>query len=162
MSPSRKDRNRSSHGMRWFSGEGGFPRACHPLGGMEKGPFHPGLFHPFSRMAMEPSRRLLRPAVLLLLAEKPTHGYGLMEKLRELGMAGSMDPSMVYRLLRMLEASGMAESSLDDTGAGPARKVYRLTPQGMEMLDMWMSGLEGMLETLQMLRERYHKLERDA
>ncbi|MGQ9758334.1 MAG: PadR family transcriptional regulator [Actinomycetota bacterium] len=113
-------------------------------------------------MAMEPSRRLLRPAVLLLLAEKPTHGYELMEKLRDLGMAGSMDPSMVYRLLRMLEASGMAESSLDDTGAGPARKVYRLTPQGMEMLDMWMSGLEGMLETLQMLRERYQKLERDA
>lgn len=162
MSPGRKDRNRPGHGMGWFPGEEGFPGACHPLGGMEKGPFRPGLFPPFARMALEPSRRLLRPAVLLLLAEKPAHGYELMERLRELGMAGSMDPSLVYRLLRMLEASGMAESSLDDSGAGPARKVYHLTPQGMEMLDMWMSGLEGMLETLQMLRERYHKLERDA
>jgi DNA-binding PadR family transcriptional regulator len=105
-------------------------------------------------------RHLLRPAVLLLLAEEPSHGYRLMGRLRELGIGKGMDPSLLYRLLRVMEKSGLAESTLDDTGAGPARKVYRLTPQGMELLDMWMTGLDDALEILEGLRERYRKLER--
>lgn len=105
------------------------------------------------------ARLLLRPAVLLLLAEEPAHGYQLMGRLRELGIGKGMDPSLLYRLLRMLEAWGLAESSLDDTGAGPARKVYRLTPQGSELLGLWMSGLDDVLETLKTLKERYSKIE---
>ncbi|MBC7253245.1 MAG: PadR family transcriptional regulator [Actinobacteria bacterium] len=105
-------------------------------------------------------RHLLRPAVLLLLAEEPSHGYRLMGRLKELGIGKGMDPSLLYRLLRVMDKSGLAESTLDDTGAGPARKVYRLTPQGMELLDMWMSRLDDDLEIVERIRERYHRLER--
>lgn len=103
-------------------------------------------------------RRFLRPTILLLLAEEPVHGYELMNKLKELGVGRGADPSLVYRILRALEGSGLAESRLDDSGAGPARKVYALTPQGMEMLDLWMSNLDEVFELLQQLRERYQKL----
>lgn len=103
-------------------------------------------------------RRFLRPAILLLLAEEPVHGYELMNKLKELGVGRGAEPSLVYRILHVLERSGLAESRLDDSGAGPARKVYALTPQGMEMLDLWMSNLDEVFELLQQLRERYQKL----
>ncbi len=102
---------------------------------------------------------LLRPAVLLLLAEQPMHGYELAGRLKELGIGrADMDPSLIYRILRLMEESGMASSSLDDTGAGPARKVYRLTPEGMEVLDIWAANLDDVLELLQELRERYRGL----
>src|SRR5450756_3064840 len=50
------------------------------------------------------TRRFLRPVVLLLLAETPCHGYELMGKLKEFGMdQSSMDPSILYRMLRNME-----------------------------------------------------------
>ncbi len=69
-----------------------------------------------------------------------------------------MDPSLIYRLLRHLEKGGFAESSLDDSGAGPARKVYRLTPEGLEILDMWAANLDEVSTLLQQFKERYGKL----
>ncbi len=105
-------------------------------------------------------RRFLRPAIMLLLAEEPVHGYELMNKLKELGVGRGADPSLVYRVLRLLERSGLAESRLDDSGAGPARKVYALTPQGLELLDLWMSNLDEVCELLQQLKRRYRKLEK--
>jgi len=129
------------------------PRMIHPgrmAGGM---PFEPsGLGH-------DSSRRFLRPVVMLLLAEEPMHGYELMGRLKEFGIGqGGMDPSILYRLLRLLERAGFAESSLDDSGAGPARKVYSLTPEGMEVLDMWASNLDEVSSLLQRFKERYAKL----
>lgn len=101
----------------------------------------------------------MRPMLMLLLAEEPVHGYELMGRLKEFGIGQSgMDPSLVYRLLRHLERGGLAESSLDDSGAGPARKVYRLTPEGMEMLDMWAANLDEVSTLLQKFKERYGKL----
>ena len=96
---------------------------------------------------------------MLLLAEEPVHGYELMGRLREFGIGhGGMDPSLIYRLLRHLERGGLAESSLDDSGTGPARKVYRLTPEGMEVLDMWAANLDEVSTLLQQFKERYSKL----
>ncbi len=104
---------------------------------------------------------LLKPALLLLLAERPMHGYELVSRLKELGIGrADMDPSLVYRILRLMEETGVASSSLDDSGAGPARKVYRLTPDGMEMLDIWAANLDEILASLEELRERYRRLER--
>lgn len=120
---------------------------------------HGGMPLDLPGMSWDPTRRFLRPAVLLLLAERPMHGYELMGRLKEFGIGlGGMDPSMLYRLLRVMERSGMAESSLDDTGSGPARKVYSLTPEGREVLDMWMSNLDDLSELLNRFKERYEGL----
>ncbi|OFW57929.1 MAG: hypothetical protein A2W01_02960 [Candidatus Solincola sediminis] len=104
-------------------------------------------------------KRLLGPAILLLLAEKPQHGYELMGKLKEMGVTQGRDPSVLYRFLRYLERSGMAESTLDDSGSGPARKVYNLTPDGMDMLDMWAANLEEFSSLLEQFKKRYQNLE---
>jgi PadR family transcriptional regulator PadR len=104
-------------------------------------------------------RRFMRPMVLLLLAEQPVHGYELMNKLKDFGMGqGLMDPSILYRMLRHLEDEGMAESTLDDSGSGPARKVYNLTPEGREMLDFMAAGLDEVTGFLNKFKERYGKL----
>ena len=107
----------------------------------------------------ETPRRFMRPILMLLLAEEPAHGYELMGRIKEFGIGqGGMDPSLLYRLLRHLERGGLAESSLDDSGTGPARKVYRLTPEGLEVLDLWAANLEEVSTFLQQFKERYGKL----
>jgi PadR family transcriptional regulator PadR len=104
-------------------------------------------------------RRFMRPVALLLLAEQPMHGYELMGRLKEFGMGqGMMDPSILYRMLRHLESEGMAESTLDDSGSGPARKVYNLTPEGREMLDFMAADLDEVSGFLGRFKERYNKL----
>jgi PadR family transcriptional regulator PadR len=104
-------------------------------------------------------KRLLGPTILLLLAEKPQHGYELMGKMKEMGVGQGSDPSILYRFLRYLERSGLAESTLDDSGPGPARKVYNLTPEGMEMLDMWAADLEEFSSLLEEFKKRYQDLQ---
>ena len=80
----------------------------------------------------------LTPSLLLLLVQNESHGYELVEKLPEAGLLSSMpDPATVYRVLHKLEEDGAIESRWDTSGAGPARKVYSITPQGEDMLKAW-------------------------
>ena len=103
-------------------------------------------------------RRFVRPFVLLLLAEGPSHGYELAGSLKEFTPEGlNVEPSILYRMLRQMEEEGLATSSLDDSGVGPARKVYVLTPEGREALDLWASSLEGTARMLDSFRERYER-----
>ena len=103
-------------------------------------------------------RRFVRPFVLLLLAEGPSHGYELARSLNEFAPEGlNPEPSVLYRMLRQMEEEGLATSSLDDSGGGPARKVYELTPGGCEALDLWASSLEGTTRMLDSFRERYER-----
>ncbi len=103
--------------------------------------------------------RFLQPMLLLLLAEEPCHGYELIGKLKEFGIdPGQMHPSILYRWLRQLEVGGLAESSLDDSGSGPARKVYKLTPEGRELLDLWVVSMDGLSAFIKSFKERYQKL----
>jgi len=146
-----------------FTGrEGGENSFWHGFRGpsmMRPGHAHGGIPIDIPGMGWDSTRRFLRPAVLLLLAERPMHGYELMGKLKEFGVGqGGMDPSLLYRLLRGMERAGLAESSLDDSGSGPARKVYSLTPEGMEVLDMWMANLDELSSLLERFKERYRRL----
>ena len=56
--------------------------------------------------------RLAEPAVLVILAERPTHGYELLERLPALLGAESVDAGNLYRFLRALEADGIVTSDL--------------------------------------------------
>lgn len=78
---------------------------------------------------------LFIPSILLLLKEEPSHGYSLLKKLAEVGVVDAkMDPSSIYKVLRMLEEQGLAVSEHESGGRGPARKTYRLTKKGNETL----------------------------
>ncbi len=86
--------------------------------------------------------RLNEPALLLLLAERPRHGYDLLEHVPALvGDDAEVDLGNLYRLLRGLEADGLVTSTWRAGAPGPARRVYALTPAGARLLDAWAAAL---------------------
>ena len=81
---------------------------------------------------------VLAPAILLTLSRKPGYGYGLWEELKALGVeVAGWHPSVLYRMLRMMEMEGLLRSSWDTAGPGPARRVYVLTELGRNFLREW-------------------------
>lgn len=74
-------------------------------------------------------RSQLRLSLLLLLAQRPGHGYDLVERLRPFGYEHD-DPAQTYRALHWLERVGLAEPAWDTQGPGPARRVFTITPAG--------------------------------
>jgi len=73
----------------------------------------------------------LRPAILLLLRQDPTHGYTLIEDLHRYDLVdANLDPAVIYRYLREMEDDGLLYSAWDTSGPGVPRRVYRLTPDG--------------------------------
>jgi len=86
--------------------------------------------------------RFVEPTLLLLLHYGPAHGYPLIEQLGQYGLA-DVDPSAVYRALRDMEERGWVLSSWEEEQTqGPPRRVYRLTPQGAEVLGWWTQDLQ--------------------
>lgn len=84
--------------------------------------------------------RFAEPAVLLLLRERPVHGYELLEQLPEL-TGERVDMGNLYRFLRVLEADGIVRSEWDDEAPGPSKRVYELTDEARALLDEWASAL---------------------
>jgi PadR family transcriptional regulator PadR len=73
----------------------------------------------------------LRPSILLLLKQDPSHGYSLIDALRhEALIDDDLDPAVVYRYMREMEDQGLLISEWDTAGGGVPRRVYRLTPAG--------------------------------
>jgi poly-beta-hydroxybutyrate-responsive repressor len=84
--------------------------------------------------------RFGEPAVLLLLRERPAHGYELLDQLPEL-TGERVDMGNLYRFLRLLEADGLVRSEWDDEASGPSKRVYELTDEGRKLLEEWASAL---------------------
>src|SRR5437879_6203522 len=79
-------------------------------------------------------RSFLRASLLLLIGERPAHGYDLVERLEPFGLADG-DAASTYRTLRALERDGSVESSWTPSDCGPARRIYRLTEAGHAELE---------------------------
>ena len=96
------------------------------------------------------TERFIQPCLLLALRKQPSYGYELLEKIIEFGfLDGPADPGMVYRHLRKLEEEGFVSSTWDTSGTGPARRYYRLTTEGGELLRDWIPFMERNLNSLQ-------------
>src|SRR5438132_7525120 len=84
--------------------------------------------------------RFAEPAVLLLLRERPAHGYELLERIERL--AGEpIDMGNLYRVLRALEEEGVVRSQWHADAPGPARRSYELTDNGRRLLASWAGAL---------------------
>src|SRR5215510_11902235 len=92
----------------------------------------PGHWHVRARV-----ERFVEPSLLLLLRERPLHGYELLDRLSELGFEGRVDIGNLYRLLRSLEEEGLVRSEWSADLPGPAKRTYELTPEGRRLLDRW-------------------------
>ena len=103
--------------------------------------------------------RFLIPALLLLLAEKSSHGYELTEKYSEFGFTeAGYDPGAIYRTLKLLETDGFIKSRWKTGGTGPAKKVYSITPEGLEMLISWESDIKRRLNIFEQFLQRFNSL----
>ncbi len=98
--------------------------------------------------------RFAEPAVLLLLRERPVHGYELLEQLPEL-TGERVDMGNLYRFLRLLESDGIVRSEWDDKASGPSKRVYELTDEGRALLDQWASALRDSQTRLDGFLTRY-------
>ncbi len=81
---------------------------------------------------------LLDMCVLALIAEEPTYGYALVERLEEKGLVVQNEAS-VYLVLKRLDGKGRIEAHLEPSSTGPARKVYQATDAGRDVLLGWMA-----------------------
>ena len=103
------------------------------------------------------SRSYVRPCLLLLLAEGPSHGYELLEQVRRLGVRNA-DAGGLYRCLRSMEQSGLVSSWWEPSQAGPARRSYLLTEAGREALESSSTSLTEVHRLLGALLARYDTL----
>jgi len=93
--------------------------------------------------------RQLQPFILLVLKGKDSYGYELIEKISEFRFHDSPpDVGAVYRNLRAMEKERWVKSKWDTKGAGPAKRIYRITPQGEEILHGWAITLRKRREAL--------------
>lgn len=99
-------------------------------------------------------RNYLRPCLLLLIAEKPSHGYDLLERLEMLGL-GATDAGGLYRALRAMEQDELLSSEWETSEAGPARRTYALTDEGLEWLHAWAGALRESRRLLARFLDRY-------
>jgi poly-beta-hydroxybutyrate-responsive repressor len=103
--------------------------------------------------------RFLIPALLLLLSGKPSHGYELTEKYTEFGFteAGS-DPGAIYRTLKLLDSEGFIKSKWETDEPGPAKKIYSITDEGLELLSSWVAKIKERKKIFELFLKRYDKL----
>ena len=110
---------------------------------------HPGLPGALPGNLSQP-KELVSPFALLLLAERPCHGYALAERLKALGFhwEGS---GPLYPRLRQLEMAGLVRSNLMSGGSGPLRRMYDLTPTGRAALARYSRSIHALSRTLDRL-----------
>jgi poly-beta-hydroxybutyrate-responsive repressor len=99
--------------------------------------------------------RFSEPALLLLLRERATHGYELLEALPSLTGEARVDMGNLYRVLRALEEDGLVTSRWEAGTPGPAKRTYELTAEGNRLLDEWAAALRRSRERIDTFIDRY-------
>jgi PadR family transcriptional regulator, regulatory protein PadR len=80
----------------------------------------------------------MRAIVLSLLAEEPSHGYGLCRILSERTGGGfELSEGTLYPLLHELELEGFVEVKEGTSETGRKRRIYHLTRTGRRETENW-------------------------
>jgi poly-beta-hydroxybutyrate-responsive repressor len=101
--------------------------------------------------------RFTEPALLLLLRERPAHGYELVEALEQLAPGERIHLGNLYRALRGLEADGLVSSRWDAEAPGAAKRVYELTDAGGRQLEEWAAALGRARDRMDVFLRRYEE-----
>lgn len=87
----------------------------------------------------------VRNALLGLLAQRPRHGYELHSAFTAL-VGGTeiwdVKPAQVYTTLGRLEEGGLVTQEGVQQDRGPEKRIYAVTPQGLEELERWLAAGE--------------------
>jgi PadR family transcriptional regulator PadR len=79
---------------------------------------------------------VLAMCLLSIIEEEASYGYEMVAKLRDRGLDLASEGS-IYPLLSRLQKQGMIEGYLVQSTEGPARKYYRMSAEGREILQQW-------------------------
>lgn len=80
---------------------------------------------------------VLDMCLLSIIDEEASYGYEMVKKLRDRGLDLASEGS-IYPLLSRLQKQGIIEGYLVQSSEGPARKYYRMSNQGKEVLGQWL------------------------
>ncbi len=94
--------------------------------------------------------RFSEPALLLLLHERPAHGYELLAEIGDLTRERRVDMGNLYRVLRALEEDGIVRSEWAD-----GKRTYDLTAPGRALLDQWAQSLREAQDVIAAFLTRY-------
>ncbi len=104
--------------------------------------------------------RFIGPFLLLALYREPSYGYELMDKLKEFGFDMYMpDQTSIYKMLRNMEEKGFISSEWDTRGSGPAKRVYKVTSEGIELLKNLAFEIKDDIKIYQNFLDIFEKLE---
>jgi PadR family transcriptional regulator PadR len=80
---------------------------------------------------------VLDMCLLALIAEEPSYGYEMVDKLERRGLELVSEGS-IYPTLSRLQKAGFIEGYFVETGgSGPPRKYYRIAASGRKQLARW-------------------------
>jgi len=78
---------------------------------------------------------LIQLEILRILYENPTHGYQIMEGLRNFtSNEYAPEPGAIYTMLRRLEQRGLLTSRWEKKSSRTDRRVYTITEDGKQFL----------------------------
>jgi DNA-binding PadR family transcriptional regulator len=99
--------------------------------------------------------RFIQPAILLLLTQEPLYGFSVYKKLVDCDYMNydGIDPTGLYRMLKKMEVAGLLISEWDLENAARAKRIYRITAEGMDCLINWGKTLQNYRESLGRLAE---------
>ena len=105
--------------------------------------------------------RSIQAELLLLLGQRPSHGYELIQRLNEADyQSGEADAATVYRNLRRMDKDGLIKSHWEMGESGPGRRLYELTPLGEESLKVWAQYLAQQKSKLENFLQAYFQFEK--
>ncbi len=94
--------------------------------------------------------RFVEPVLLFLVRKKGrSYGYELARELQQYALTDAeIEVAALYRTLRQLEENDCVTSKWDIEGSGPARRLYTLTPRGLQHLEEWISVLRHLSQSM--------------
>ncbi len=105
--------------------------------------------------------RYIQPSILMGLRLKPSYGYELIHNIQEFGFVeGQAPPGMIYRHLRQLEEDGLVVSKWETQGTGAAKRTYKITQEGEEVLAIWVRYMDDQAKKLQKFVQRFSSFEK--
>ena len=110
-------------------------------------------------MGSKKVERYIQPSILMILKEKTSYGYELIQNIGQFEFVqGNAPPGMIYRHLREMEDLGLVVSEWKTDEGGPAKRIYRLTSEGDEVLSFWIDYLERQAKKILAFIDTYRDL----
>ncbi len=97
-----------------------------------------------------PLKGILSIAMVDLIKDKSAHGGEIYQSLKEKFQIDT-PRGIIYTLLRRMEGDGLIVSEWDIQESGPARRIYRITEEGMDYLRTSMEKLRRSRQLIKIL-----------